>query len=383
MNFDLNDNQISIRNMVREFAEGEIAPRAYELDAKSEFPVDLVRKMGELGLMGLPFPEEWGGLGADTLTYAIAVEELARVDSSMAITVAANVSLGGMPIAMFGNRQQKEKYLVPLAQGEALGAFGLTEPGAGSDAGNSQTTAVEDGNEWVINGTKSYITNAGTPLSRFVTIAVATGNLDGGGRREISNIVVENGTPGYTQSKPYKKMGWHASDTRQLYFENCRVPRENLVGERGRGFRQFLQVLDGGRISVAAIGVGLAQGALEMSLKYARERTQFGQPISKFQSIQNKLADMAVNVELARLATYRAAWLKDQGRPFAFEAGIAKLFSSEIAMRAADEGVQIHGGLGYMDEAPISRFFRDAKILAIGEGTSEVQRLVIARHLGC
>lgn len=383
MNFDLNDNQISIRNMVREFAEGEIAPRAYELDAKSEFPVDLVRKMGELGLMGLPFPEEWGGLGADTLTYAIAVEELARVDSSMAITVAANVSLGGMPIAMFGNRQQKEKYLVPLAQGEALGAFGLTEPGAGSDAGNSQTTAVEDGDEWVINGTKSYITNAGTPLSRFVTIAVATGNLDGGGRREISNIVVENGTPGYTQSKPYKKMGWHASDTRQLYFENCRVPRENLVGERGRGFRQFLQVLDGGRISVAAIGVGLAQGALEMSLKYARERTQFGQPISKFQSIQNKLADMAVNVELARLATYRAAWLKDQGRPFAFEAGIAKLFSSEIAMRAADEGVQIHGGLGYMDEAPISRFFRDAKILAIGEGTSEVQRLVIARHLGC
>ena len=382
MNFDLTESQVAIKHMVREFAEGEIAPRAQALDETSEFPVDLVRQMGELGLMGLPFPEEYGGAGAETLSYIIAVEELARVDSSMAITVAANVSLGGMPIYLFGSEAQKERFLTPLARGEALGAFGLTEPGAGSDAGNSQTTAVETDAGWVINGTKAFITNAGTPLSRFVTITAVT-NHDNMGRKEISNFVVPNGTPGYTQAKPYRKMGWHASDTRELHFEHCLVPHENLVGQRGRGYRQFLQVLDGGRISVAAIGVGLAQGALEMSLSYARQRQAFGQPISKFQAIQHKLADMATNVELARLMTYKAAWLKDQGRPFAYEAGIAKLFSSEIAMRAADEGVQIHGGLGYMDEAPISRFFRDAKILAIGEGTSEVQRLVIARYLGC
>lgn len=382
MNFDLTENQVGIRNMVREFAEGEIAPVAHELDEREEFPVDLVRKLGELGLMGLPFPEEYGGLGAGTLAYAIAVEELARIDSSMAITVAANVSLGGSPIYMFGTEEQKERYLVPLARGESLAAFGLTEPQAGSDAGNTRTTATETADGWVINGTKSFITNAGTPLSRFVTITAVTEAGDGP-RREISNLLIENGTPGYTYSNPYQKLGWHASDTRQLYFQDCRVPPENLIGQRGKGYRQFLQVLDGGRISVAAIGVGLAQGALDMSLKYAKERTVFGQPISKFQAIQQKLADMAMNVELARLMTYKAAWLKDEGRPFAYEAGIAKLFSSEIAMRAADEGIQIHGGLGYMDEAPISRFFRDAKILAIGEGTSEVQRLVIARYLGC
>lgn len=382
MNFDFTESQLAIKNMVREFAETEIAPRAEAMDATGEFPVDIVRKLGELGVMGLPFAEEWGGVGADTTSYALAVEELARIDSSVAITVSANVSLGGMPIALYGSPAQKERYLAPLARGEALGAFGLTEPDAGSDAGNSSTTAVEVDGHWIINGTKAFITNAGTPLSRFVTIAAHSGDAPNG-RKAISNIIVENGAPGYQLAKPYKKMGWHASDTRQLFFENCRVPRENLLGEPGKGFHQFLKVLDGGRISVAAIGVGLAQGALDMSLSYAKTRRQFGQPIAKFQAIQHKLADMAVNVELARLMLYKAAWLKDRGRPFAYEAGIAKLFSSEIAMRAADEGVQIHGGFGYMDEAPISRFFRDAKILAIGEGTSEVQRLVIARHLGC
>jgi alkylation response protein AidB-like acyl-CoA dehydrogenase len=376
LSYDLSDEQRLFRDTVREFAEGEIGPVAEELDREGRFPVELVRRAAELGLMGIPLPEEWGGAGADTVSYAIAVEELARVDSSFAITVAAHTSLGTMPIRLFGSDEQRARWLPDLASGKALAAFGLTEPGAGSDAGATRTAARLEAGEWVIDGSKMFITNAGTELSQLVTITARTGE------DEISNIVVENGTPGYAQSAPLKKMGWRSSDTRELTFSGCRVAEANLLGPRGAGFRQFLEILDGGRISVAALGLGMAQGAFEMSLRYAREREQFGRPIGRFQAVQFKLADMATEIEAGRNLVLKAAWLKDQGREFAQAAAIAKLYTGELARRACNEAVQIHGGYGFMDEYPVSRFYRDAKVLEIGEGTNEIQRLVIARGLG-
>ncbi|HYW29320.1 MAG TPA: acyl-CoA dehydrogenase family protein [Gaiellales bacterium] len=376
LGYDLDGEHEHLRATVREFAERRIAPVAEELDRDARFPIELVEEAAELGLLGIPFPEDAGGAGFDTLAYAIAVEELARVDSSFAITVAAHTSLGTMPIHLYGSEQQRAAWLPQLASGRRLAAFGLTEPGAGSDAGATRTTArLEDG-EWVIDGSKMFITNAGTPLSALVTITARTGE------DEISNIVVENGTPGYEQSQPLKKMGWHSSDTRELTFNGCRVPEGNLLGPRGAGFRQFLEILDGGRISVAALGLGMAQGAFEMALRYAGEREQFGRPIGRFQAVQFKLADMATEIEAGRNMVYKAAWLKDQGRPFAQQAAMAKLYTGELARRACNESLQIHGGYGFMDEYPISRFYRDAKVLEIGEGTNEVQRLVIARGLG-
>jgi len=376
LGYDLSDQHAQLRETVRAFAEGRLAPVAEELDREGRFPAELVQAAAELGLLGIPLPESAGGSGFDTVAYAIAIEELARVDSSFAITVAAHTSLGTMPIHLFGSDQQKQRWLDDLASGRGLGAFGLTEAGAGSDAGATRTTARLDGGEWVIDGSKMFITNAGTPLSKLVTITVLTGP------DEVSNIVVENGTAGYDQSQPLKKMGWRSSDTRELTFTGCRVPEQNLLGPRGEGFRQFLEILDGGRISVAALGLGMAQGAFEMGLSYARQREQFGRPIGSFQAIQFKLADMATEVEAARNLVYKAAWLKDQGRPFAQQAAIAKLYTGELARRACNESLQIHGGYGFMDEYPISRFYRDAKVLEIGEGTNEVQRLVIARGLG-
>jgi butyryl-CoA dehydrogenase len=366
--------------MVRKFAEKEIAPVIQELDEREEFPYDIIRKMGELGLLGLPFPKEYGGEEADALSYVLALEEITRVDSSLGITMEADVSLGGYPLHHFGSPEQKRKWLTPLAQGEILGAFGLTEPGAGSDAGAITTTAIFKDGYWVINGTKCFITNAGTDISGFVIIAAVTGKR-GEGKKEISNIIVPKGTPGYIISKPYKKIGWRVSDTRELSFIDCRVPQDNLLGHRGAGFKQFMETLNEGRLGVAAMGVGLAQGCLDLSLNYAKQRVQFGQPIFQFQAIQFKLVDMVVNVEAARLLCYKAARLKDKGQPYAKEAAIAKLFASDIALKAAIEGVQIHGGYGLIGDSPISRFYRDAHFLTIGEGTSEILKLVIGRHL--
>jgi short-chain 2-methylacyl-CoA dehydrogenase len=376
MLFDLDDDTRLLRNTVRDFAEQEVAPVAEELDRHKRFPTEIVRKMGELGWMGIPFPEEVGGSGGSSLQYAIAVEELTRVDSSVAITMCAHTSLGTQPVYLFGSEEQKARLLPDLCAGRRLGAFGLTEPEAGSDAGNTRTRANLDGGAWVIDGAKQFITNAGTELSGHVAITALTG--DG----EISNLIVENGTPGYEQGEPYRKMGWNASDTRPLTFTNCRVPEDNLLGPRGAGFKQFLHILDIGRIGVAAMGVGLAQGALDQALAYAKERRAFGQPISKFQAIQAKLADMATEIEAARLLTYKAAWLKDQGRNFTLTAAQAKLKTGRLAVRATEEAVQIHGGYGYIEEYPVCRFYRDAKILTIGEGTDEVQQMVIARALG-
>jgi short-chain 2-methylacyl-CoA dehydrogenase len=376
LSFDLSDEHRLFRTTVREFAEGEIGPQAEALDREGRFPLDLVAKAADLGLMGIPIPAEWEGGGADTLAYAIAIEELARVDQSFAITVAAHTSLGTQPINLFGTDEQKANWLPPLASGRRLAAFGLTEPGAGSDAGATRTTARLESAEWVVDGAKMFITNAGAEISALVTITARTGE------DEISNIVVENGTPGYTQSAQLKKMGWRSSDTRELVFSGCRVPEGNLLGPRGNGFRQFLEILDGGRISVAALGLGAAQGAYEMSLAYAREREQFGRKIAKFQAIAFKLADMATEIEAARHLVYKAAWLKDSGRDFAQVAAMAKLYTGELSRRVCNEAVQIHGGYGFMDEYPVSRFYRDQKVLEIGEGTNEVQRLVIARGLG-
>jgi alkylation response protein AidB-like acyl-CoA dehydrogenase len=376
LGFDLSDEHALFRDTVRQFAEGAIGPVAEHLDHEGRFPVELVEQAAELGLLGIPLPEEWGGAGADTLSYALAIEELARVDSSFAITVAAHTSLGTMPIHLFGDDEQRRRWLPELASGRRLASFGLTEVGAGSDAGATATTARLDGGDWVIDGSKMFITNAGTPLSLLVTLTARTGP------DEISNIVVENGTPGYSQSAPLKKMGWRSSDTRELSFQDCRVPAGHLLGERGAGFRQFLQILDGGRISVAALGLGMAQGAFELALAYATQREQFGRPIGRFQAVQFKLADMATEIEAARNLVYKAAWLKDQGRPFAQAAAIAKLYTGELARRVCNESLQVHGGYGFMDEYPISRFYRDAKVLEIGEGTNEIQRLVIARGLG-
>jgi short-chain 2-methylacyl-CoA dehydrogenase len=376
LNFDLDQEHELIRSTVREFADERVAPVAEELDRESRFPYDLVAEMAELGLMGMTIPEEYGGGGADTLAYAIAVEELTRIDSSVAITVAAHHSLGTLPIYYFGNEEQKQQWLPDLASGRKLAAFGLTEPDAGSDAGATRTHAELRDGDWIVNGSKIFITNAGTDITACVTITARTGD------DEVSNIIVPNGTAGYEISKPMKKLGWRASDTRELSFKECAVAEANLLGPRGRGFRQFLEILDGGRISVAAMGVGLAQGAYDLAYAYAQERKQFGQPISKFQAVQFKLADMATEVEAGRALVYKAAWLKDQGRDFALAAAQAKLYTGELSNRAVNWALQIHGGYGYMDEYAISRLYRDQKILEIGEGTNEVQRMVIARQLG-
>ena len=378
MDFELTDEQRLLRDTVRDFARSEVAPVAEELDRTKAFPYELVAKLGELGLMGIPFPEEYGGGGADTLAYVLAVEELARIDSSVGITLAAHTSLGTMPIHLWGTSEQKDEWLPQLCRGEKLAAFGLTEPEAGTDAGNTRTKASLGGGEWVIDGAKQFITNAGTEISACVTITART-NGDG----EISNLIVPNGTPGYYVGEPYRKMGWNASDTRPLSFDGARVPEANLLGRRGDGYKQFLRILDGGRIGVAAMGVGLAQGALDEALSYAKERKAFGQPISKFQAIQAKIADVSAELEAARLLTYKAAIEKDSGEPFTLTAAQAKLKTGRLAVRAAEEAVQIHGGYGYIEEYPVCRFYRDAKILTIGEGTDEVQQMVIARQLGC
>jgi short/branched chain acyl-CoA dehydrogenase len=376
MLFDLDDDTQLLQRTVREFAQGEIVPAAEELDRTKSFPYELVAKMGELGWMGIPFPEEVGGAGGTSLQYAIAVEELTRADSSVAITMCAHTSLGTQPVYLFGSEEQKARLMPDLCAGRRLGAFGLTEPEAGSDAGNVKTRARREDGEWVVDGAKQFITNAGTEISGHVAITARTDE------NEISNIIVEKGTPGYEQGEPYRKMGWNASDTRPLSFDGCRVPEENLLGPRGAGFKQFLHILDIGRIGVAAMGVGLAQGALDEALKYAKERKAFGQSISKFQSIQAKLADIATEIEAARLLTYKAAVLKDQGRNFTLTAAQAKLKTGRLAVRATEEAVQIHGGYGYIEEYPVCRMYRDAKILTIGEGTDEVQQMVIARALG-
>jgi short/branched chain acyl-CoA dehydrogenase len=376
MLFDLDDETRLLQETVREFAREEVAPVAGELDRTKAFPYDLVAKMGELGWMGIPFPEEVGGAGGTSLQYALAVEELTRADSSVAITMCAHTSLGTQPVYLFGSAEQKQRYLPDLCAGRKLGAFGLTEPEAGSDAGNVRTRASLDAGDWVVDGAKQFITNAGTEISGHVAITASTGE------NEISNLIIEKGTPGYEQGEPYRKMGWNASDTRPLSFDECRVPEENLLGPRGNGFKQFLHILDIGRIGVAAMGVGLAQGAFDEALKYAKERRAFGRPISKYQAIQGKLADLATEIEAARLLTYKAAVLKDQGRNFTLTAAQAKLKTGRLAVRATEEAVQIHGGYGYIEEYPVCRFYRDAKILTIGEGTDEVQQMVIARALG-
>ncbi|HVD86242.1 MAG TPA: acyl-CoA dehydrogenase family protein [Solirubrobacterales bacterium] len=376
MDFNLCDEHRLIQSTVRDFAAQEVAPVAEELDRDHRFPYEIVAKLGELGLMGIPFPQRYGGGGGDSLAYALAVEELTRVDSSVAITLCAHTSLGTQPVYLFGNEEQKAEWMPRLCSGEILGAFGLTEPEAGSDAGNVRTKARLEQGEWVIDGAKQFITNAGTEVSGVVCITARTGG------EEISNLIVPNGTPGYEQGEPYRKMGWNASDTRPLIFTECRVPEANLLGKRGMGFRQFLQVLDIGRIGVAARGVGLAQGALDEALAYAKERQAFGQSISRFQTIQAKLADMATEIEATRLLVYKAARLKDSGENFSLTAAQAKLKSGRLAVRCAEEAVQIHGGYGYIEEYPVCRFYRDAKILTIGEGTDEIQQMVIARALG-
>jgi short-chain 2-methylacyl-CoA dehydrogenase len=381
VDFELTDEQRLLRDTVRDFARAEVAPVAEELDRTKSFPYEIVSKMGGLGLMGIPFPEDYGGGGADTLAYVLAVEELARVDSSVCITMAAHTSLGTMPIHLWGTDEQKSEWLPVLCRGERLAAFGLTEPEAGSDAGATRTRARLTDGEWVIDGAKQFITNSGTDISACVTITAVTGESNG--QREISNIIVPNGTPGYEIGEAYRKMGWNASDTRPLAFDGCRVPEANLLGRRGEGFKNFLHILDGGRIGVAAMGVGLAQGALDEALAYAKERRAFGQPISRFQAIQAKIADISAELEAARLLTYKAAIEKDRGESFTLTAAQAKLKTGRLAVRASEEAVQIHGGYGYIEEYPVCRFYRDAKILTIGEGTDEVQQMVIARQLGC
>jgi butyryl-CoA dehydrogenase len=376
--FDLSAEQEQFRRVVRDFAEGEIAPHAEQWDRDHVFPVDTVLAMGKLGLFGLPFPEEYGGGGADYLTYCIAIEEIGRVDSSLGITLEAGVSLGAAPFHYAGTEVQKQEYLVPMIAGEVLGAFGLTEAEAGSDAGATRTVAAFDerAGEWCIDGQKTFITNSGTPITKCVTITARTGPA------EISNIVVDAGTPGFVVMPPYRKMGWHASDTHELVFEGCRVPEDHLLGVRGEGFKTFLRILDDGRIAIAALALGLAQACLDASLEYAKQRRAFGGVIGRYQSIAFKCADMALAVENARNLTYKAAWLRDAGRPFRRAAAMAKLHASEVAVAATRDAVQIHGGYGFIDETPVSRFYRDAKILEIGEGTSEIQRLLISRDLG-
>jgi alkylation response protein AidB-like acyl-CoA dehydrogenase len=379
MDFVLNEEQLMMQKFVREFAEKEVAPVAAELDEKETFPHDLIKKMGAMGLFGLPFSEEYGGSGAGYLSYAIAVEEISRACASTGITYAAHCSIGTGPIYLFGTEEQKKAWVPRCASGEAFASFGLTEPNAGSDAGGTQTTAVLDGDQWVLNGSKCFITNVG--VAKVAVITAVTDRSKG--TKGISAFIVPTDTPGFTVGQPYHKMGLKASDTREIILENVRIPKENLLGKENEGFKQFLVALDGGRISIGALSVGIAQACLDASLKYAKEREQFGRSISKFQAIQFKLADMKMKTELARLMVYKAAWLKDQGKPFSMEAAIAKLYASETCMQNASEAIQIHGGYGYMKEYPVERYLRDAKLMEIGEGTSEVQRMVIARLLGC
>jgi len=380
VDFDLPPETEEFRGVVRDFADDVVRPAAGLYDARAEFPLEVVRQMGGLGLFGLVLPEAYGGAGAEFITLCVAIEELARVDSSVAITLSAGVGLGAMPFALFGTEEQKQTWLPPMAAGEALGAFGLTEASGGSDVEALRTTARRAGDEWVIDGSKAFITNAGTPLSKVVTVAAMTGRREGG--KEISAIAVPHGTPGFTVGREYRKLGWRASDTRELVFDGCRVPGGNLVGAQGDGYRNFLRILDSGRVAIAALAVGLAQGCLDESVRYAGQRTAFGQAIGSYQAIQFKLADMATKVAAARDQVYKAAWLRQQGRPFKAVASMAKLFASETAMECAREAVQIHGGYGFIEEFPVARHFRDAKILEIGEGTSEVQRMLIARELG-
>ena len=376
MDFEPLPEHEAFRRVVRDFAATEIAPHAEEWDRTSTFPEEAVQKMGELGLFGLPFPEEYGGSGADFTTLCIAIEELARVDQSVAITLEAGVGLGANPIYQFGTDEQRQRWLPDLAAGRTLAGFGLTEAEAGSDAGATRTKAELDGESWVINGSKAFITNSGTPMTSLVIVTARTGE------DEISAIIVPAGTDGFTVEPAYRKMGWHASDTHGLVFEDCRVPAENLLGERGQGFRQFLSILDDGRIAIAAMAVGVAQACLDHSVAYAAERSTFGRPIGSNQAIAFKCADMEIAVDAARLLTYRAAWLKDQDRPFKQEAAIAKVYATEAAVAATREAVQIFGGAGFIEETPVARHYRDAKVLEIGEGTSEIQRLVISRGLG-
>ena len=381
MDFDLTPEQEEFRQSVRAFSEDVIRPRAEEMDRAEELPMDIVKQMGELGLFGLPFAEEYGGQGADFLTLCLAIEEIARVDSSIAITLEAAVGLGANPILHFGTEEQKQRWLVPMAQGEIFGAFGLTEPGGGTDAEATKTTATLEGGQWVINGSKAFITNSGTPITGLVTITATTGRRSDGSK-EISGIIVPTDSQGFEVGPPYRKLGWRASGTHELAFNHVRGPEGNLLGKRGRGFAQFLQILDDGRIAIAALGVGLAQGCLEESVRYANEREAFGRPIGAFQGLQFKVADMQIRVETARLAVYKAAWLKEQGRPYKAAASLAKVHATDIAVTCAREAVQIHGGYGYMEEFPVARHYRDAKVLEIGEGTNEIQRILIARDLG-
>ncbi|MGZ4704782.1 MAG: acyl-CoA dehydrogenase family protein [Acidimicrobiales bacterium] len=382
MSRELTPEQESLRKVVRDFAVNEIAPHAEAWDRDHTFPVDTVLAMGELGLFGIPFPEEYGGGGADLTTLCVALEELGRVDQSMAITVEAAVGLGANPIFRFGTEEQRQRWLPDLVAGRALGGFGLTEPDAGSDAGGTRTRADLDEatGEWVINGEKAFITNSGSPITSLVTVTAVTGTV--GGRPEISTIIVPAGTPGFTVQPAYRKMGWHASDTHGLTFTDCRVPADNLLGERGRGFANFLSVLDDGRVAIAALAVGVIEGCLEECVRYANERNAFGRPIGSNQAIAFKCADMAVMADAARALTYDAARLHDAGRPFKREAAVAKLYATEAAVTATREATQVFGGYGFIDETPVSRFYRDSKILEIGEGTSEIQRLVISRELG-
>ncbi|WEG14247.1 acyl-CoA dehydrogenase family protein [Pullulanibacillus sp. KACC 23026] len=379
MHFDLTEEQAMLKKLMREFADEEVAPGAIERDRLGTFPKEVMKKLGDLGILGLPFPEEYGGAGADTISFAIATEELSRVCASTGITYSAHVSLGGAPLHLFGTPDQKERYLTAVCSGESLGAFGLTEPGAGSDAGGTETKAIDEGDHWVITGNKCFITNAS--YANFVPVTAVTGKKEG--KKEITAIIVPTHSQGFRITEPYEKMGLHASNTTELYLEEVKVPKENVLGRRGEGFKQFLVTLDGGRIGIGAMAIGIAQGAYDKALSYAKKRTQFGQSISSFQVNQFKLADMAMKIEFARLMVYKAAWLKDQGKRFSKEAAMAKLYASEISMEVCREAIQLHGGNGYMREYEVERFMRDAKLLEIGEGTSEVQRLVISREIGC
>lgn len=379
MNFSLSESQLLIQKTVRDFAQNELAPIAADLDKEARFPHEIIKQMAELDLFALPYSEEYGGTGDGCLPYVVAVEEISRACASTGITYAAHCSIGTDPIYLFGTEKQKQKWVGPCARGEMLAAFGLTEPDAGSDAGGTKTTAVLKNSEWLINGSKCFITNA----THAGVIVISAVTEPGQGTKGISSFIVPRDTAGFSVSEPYDKLGLKASDTAELYFDDMRLPVDHLLGKRGEGFKQLLKVLDGGRISIGALALGIAQASFDAALAYARERRQFGQPISKFQAIQFKLADMATSIEMARMAVYRAAWLKDQGRATTKESSMAKLYASETAVKAALEAIQIFGGYGYMKEYPVERYLRDAKLMEIGEGTSEIQRLVIARQLGC
>jgi len=379
MNFDLTSEQVMIKKMIKEFADEEVAPGSLERDRQKKFPLDVFQKLSKLGLMGLPFPEKYGGAGADTISFAIVTEELSRACGSTGITYSAHISLGGAPIYYFGTEKQKQKYLIPICTGESFGAFGLTEPGAGSDAGGTETKAAEQNGEYIINGNKCFITNAS--YAKFLAITAVTGTRKD--KKEISAILVPTDSPGFTIKNHYEKMGLHASNTTELIFQDVHVPTENLLGKKGEGFKQFLATLDGGRIGIGAMAVGIAQAAYEKALIYAKERKQFGQSLTSFQAIQFKLAEMAMKIELARTSVYKAAWLKDAGRSFTKEAAMCKLYASKICMEVTDQAVQIHGGYGYMKDYHVERYMRDAKLTEIGEGTSEIQHMIIAKSIGC